>query len=131
MCAISKVPLVLIKKHFQRSKNKSGGYTFTCCIDGSFKSMETFDAVKKMATKENDVVYAITAFNHDDDQELKDDIFARTAQAAAAREITLKQHLTFPIEESGSIPDTLENFVNFHETIAFDFIMLGGCGMRA
>ena len=52
----SKIPLVIIKDYYPREKNKSKGYNFACCIDGSKLSMETFKRAKDLARNVHDKV---------------------------------------------------------------------------
>lgn len=58
MSARSKIPIVVIKEHFPREKNKTRGFNFACCIDGSRLSLETLSIAKDMARNSNDKVRA-------------------------------------------------------------------------
>ena len=51
-----KVPLVIVKKKFERAKNKTKGYNFVCCLDGSDHSLKTLKAAKDLARNLNDKV---------------------------------------------------------------------------
>ena len=56
MSSKSKVPIVIVKDYYQREKNKSKGFNFACCIDGSKKSMETLKYAKDLARNPRDKV---------------------------------------------------------------------------
>ena len=56
MSVRSKIPIVVIKEHFPREKNKTRGFNFACCIDGSKLSLETLTTAKDLARNSNDKV---------------------------------------------------------------------------
>lgn len=56
MANSSKLPIVIIKKKFERAKNKTKGFNFICCIDGSEHSLKTLNTAKDLARNPNDKV---------------------------------------------------------------------------
>merc|ERR1711937_573106 len=54
----SKVPLILIKKPYQRLKNETKGYNFLIAFDGSKSSMHMIAFAKDLARNSNDRIYA-------------------------------------------------------------------------
>ena len=124
MSSVCKIPIVIIKKDFQRKKNKSGGFNFCCCIDGSKKSYETFQHAKSLATGEKDRIYALTCM-HDPQFTFETDVFKdMTTKSCEKYDVKVTEHLFCSKDEGTNLEETLSNFVNFHETIAFDYIIV-------
>jgi len=77
-----------------------------------------------LARNENDRIYALTSmadplFTHE--REAFEEIVKNYAEENG---IVVEEHLFCEIEGFNNIGDSIENFVNFHEEIAFDYVLV-------
>lgn len=56
MTRLSRIPVIIVKRHFKREENETKGFNFACCIDGSDKSLESFPIAKILADHKEDKV---------------------------------------------------------------------------
>jgi len=126
----SRVPLILIKKPYQRAKNETKGFNFLIAVDGSKTSFSLAKVAKDMARNSNDKIYAVS-------------ITEEFSIGREQMETEFREHCNIskvPLEDfwivdkaspEDKVPETLNNWANQSEKILYDFILIGGNGCEA
>merc|ERR1711988_2084707 len=117
----SRVPLIIIKKPYQRAKNETKGFNFLIAYDNSKASLKMVKVAKDLARNTNDRVYAVHVCEDEDmvREDLENDLKAECeAHKLACDDL-------FIVEKDSpdvSIPEFLNKWANQIEKILYDFI---------
>lgn len=123
-----------MKEYYKREENKTKGFNFACCIDGSKKSLETLKHAKALARNPKDKVgdvltkiYAVTIDEAGDYAFLRDRV--KDVAEAAAKEYGVKYEHLFGAKTTDTA-SALKSFIEDHPDVVFDFVVLGGMGVH-
>jgi len=123
----TKIPLIITKTLESREKNKSGGFTFLVCLDGSIKANSGLNFVKKLIRSPNDqVVGCMVEAPENADKAVE----IRQTFDNFLKETKFKgDFVTLPYQIY--IADEIIKFINKGESHTVDFVVIGNSGRRS
>lgn len=124
-----KVPLVIIKKPYQREKNDTKGFNFQISYDGSKAAMKMIKVAKDLARHSNDRVYAVHIC--EDEEQLKEDLENEFKTECENNKCALEEIYIAEKDVDSTVPEFQNKWANQSEKVLYDFLLLGATGMTA